>query len=377
MIIGLIVSETNKPSERFLETDIEIYRSLGHQVKVFANDPQSDTPYKAITKLSIKFLFIFFRMVIFKPQIIYRHLLLETKRNSILEAIKNTVKNLHILSENVDILIYAFGSLLMGKRYLAKAINIPAIISLRGADVGILPLSQPNFYYGISKNTSFHFVSEHLKKDFLNLYPEYVGYNSFIIEGAIDTAFFCKEKTAKNNNFLEICTIARFHWKKNLPLLINAIAELKKTSTKKIRLTIIGNGDKEEALFLKKQLKLTDSIRILENASKKQIKEELNQCDVYVQPSLQEGFCTALMEAMSCECLVISSNWNGVHQLITNKENGFILNKNSPHNLAKMILDISSYPEIRMKARNKILTNYSIEITKSKWNDILQEKFIK
>lgn len=137
MIIGLIVSETNKPSERFLETDIEIYRSLGHQVKVFANDPQSDTPYKAITKLSIKFLFIFFRMVIFKPQIIYRHLLLETKRNSILEAIKNTVKNLHILSENVDILIYAFGSLLMGKRYLAKAINIPAIISLRGADVGI------------------------------------------------------------------------------------------------------------------------------------------------------------------------------------------------------------------------------------------------
>ncbi len=70
------------------------------------------------------------------------------------------------------------------------------------------------------------------------------------------------------------------------------------------------------------------------------IPEVLSNSDCLVLPSSHEGLPYALLEAMACECLVISNNIPGVRNLIENQLNGYLLNTNNENEYVKTMKSI-------------------------------------
>lgn len=87
-----------------------------------------------------------------------------------------------------------------------------------------------------------------------------------------------------------------------------------------------------------------------------------NRSRFYFQLSIFEGFGVALCEAMLCECVPIGSNVNAIPEIIG--DTGFILNKRDPIQLEELLRKAmlqDDLDELGRKARQRILSNYSLE----------------
>ncbi len=51
----------------------------------------------------------------------------------------------------------------------------------------------------------------------------------------------------------------------------------------------------------------------------------MRDCDVYMQPSLHEGFCITLAEALCFDKPIVSTNFTGAKEQLKNRENGYVV----------------------------------------------------
>jgi glycosyltransferase involved in cell wall biosynthesis len=88
-----------------------------------------------------------------------------------------------------------------------------------------------------------------------------------------------------------------------------------------------------------------------------------------------EGLPCALMEAMSCELLCISSLVGNIGDILKDGITGFTFSSGDVSKLKElMIMALENYDgfiEIRENARKLIVNEYSYEITTDKWNKII------
>lgn len=162
-----------------------------------------------------------------------------------------------------------------------------------------------------------------------------------------------------------LCT-ATFEPRKNLPVLIQAFNELKSNNDFPHQLILIGEkGWKTKPIF--------DAIE--QSAFKKDIKhlgyvpiEHLSvlytKTDVFVYPSLYEGFGLPVLEAMSCGAPVLISNTSSLPEVGGDAAEYF--SPNSVTELSKKLLTICSNSTLRQSMRQKSLiqaSNFSWEKT--------------
>jgi glycosyltransferase involved in cell wall biosynthesis len=67
------------------------------------------------------------------------------------------------------------------------------------------------------------------------------------------------------------------------------------------------------------------------------IPEILANADVLIMPSLHEGLSYAVLEAMSCGCIVLANDIEGMDSLISDGENGYLVKDNSLSSYADLI----------------------------------------
>jgi len=96
---------------------------------------------------------------------------------------------------------------------------------------------------------------------------------------------------------------------------------------------------------------------------------------IFVMASETEGLPCALMEAMSCELLCISSLVGNIGDVLKDGITGFTF---SPGNISKlkelMIMSLENYnelTEVKRNARELIVNQYSYEKATDKWNKII------
>jgi glycosyltransferase involved in cell wall biosynthesis len=70
------------------------------------------------------------------------------------------------------------------------------------------------------------------------------------------------------------------------------------------------------------------------------VPEVLSNSDCLVLPSLHEGLSYAILEAMACECIVISNCIPSIRTLIKNQLSGYLLNTNDENEYVKKIKSI-------------------------------------
>ncbi len=133
-------------------------------------------------------------------------------------------------------------------------------------------------------------------------------------------------------------TIANFYETKGLDILIDAIAKIHDPH---IRCIIIGDGHLRPALEHQiEQLGLTDKVILAGKRNKAY--QYLKAFDIYIQPSRKEGFPWAVLEAMAAGLPIIATRVGSIPEMITNNENGLIIEARNPARIAESIRDLIS-----------------------------------
>ncbi len=157
-----------------------------------------------------------------------------------------------------------------------------------------------------------------------------------------------------------IGTIANLYPTKGLTTLIEAAEHLKHNNT--LTFFIIGEGTERPILEkLIKEKGLQKKVYLL--GSIPDAKEYLQAFDIFVLPSLKEGFPWALIEAMTARLPVIATRVGAIPEIIEDRQNGIIVEPGKPEQIAKAITEIlnSDYlkKEFAIKAHQTVLFKFT------------------
>ena len=183
------------------------------------------------------------------------------------------------------------------------------------------------------------------------------------------------EKILKTNlSELSLATIGAIDVKyKGQKYVLKAISKLKKAGYN-IKYYIIGAGDKKYLQKIVNKLNIEKNVEFTGAITHEEVFEKLDTIDIYIQPSLQEGLCRAIIEAMTKACPIMASNVGGNLELVKDKD--FIFKRKSVRQIVKIIKNISKEKMIEQAEKNfENAKEYSQKILEKKRKDIL-DKFI-
>lgn len=156
-----------------------------------------------------------------------------------------------------------------------------------------------------------------------------------------------------NKKQIVVGTIAAVNVKyKGQKYVIKAIKNLKKAGYN-ITYRIVGSGKKDFLEKYARKYQVLDLIKFEGSLEHDKIFEFLDDIDIYIQPSNQEGLCRALIEAMSRACPCIASSAGGNPELIDTK---YIFKKKDVNDLQNKIKQLVNEKELKMEA-NKNFKN--------------------
>ncbi len=150
-----------------------------------------------------------------------------------------------------------------------------------------------------------------------------------------------------------IGTIANFYPEKGLFHLIEALNVIFKKIPDAI-FVHLGYGPRKELIeTMIKDYGLEKKIFLLgapENFGEKlEAAAYLKFFDIFVLPSLKEGFPYAILEAMAAGLPIVASYVGGIPEMIANGENGFLVPTRNPDMLAEKIIELLQNPVLTQK----------------------------
>ena len=157
---------------------------------------------------------------------------------------------------------------------------------------------------------------------------------------------------------------------KGLFYLSRIIKKLEKTHKDKFNFTIIGSGPLEE--WLKNELPNTT---FKKNLSHKDVLKEMSLKDIFLFPSLFEGFGLVISEAMSCGMVVISTNRTGLKDISKGNDSILVPPKSISIVYKEIISIIENPKKFKIISINAIKTakKYNWKIYQDKLADTIKK----
>jgi glycosyltransferase involved in cell wall biosynthesis len=180
-------------------------------------------------------------------------------------------------------------------------------------------------------------VSPSLKEQILQFEPD-TGVE--VIGNVIDDAFFSPAApNQKKDAIFHFLTVAMLTERKGIGYLIEAVKLLSQETSSQFEVVIGGDGPiraelerRAENLGVMKYCRFTGAL------NRTEVRDWINQSDVFVLPSLGETFGVVLLEAMLCGKPVIATRCGGPEDLVT-PESGVLVNAADPAALARAMND--------------------------------------
>eukprot|EP01126_Amoeba_proteus_P004469 TRINITY_DN11490_c0_g2_i1.p1 TRINITY_DN11490_c0_g2~~TRINITY_DN11490_c0_g2_i1.p1 ORF type:complete len:346 (-),score=71.77 TRINITY_DN11490_c0_g2_i1:30-1067(-) len=145
-----------------------------------------------------------------------------------------------------------------------------------------------------------------------SLYPEDVS----VIPNAIDTSRFTPNPTAADPNKVTIVILSRLVYRKGIDLLIDVIPEICNRFPN-VHWIIGGDGPKRVDLEeVREKHQLHDRVEMLGSVPHSECRNVLVRGNIFLNCSLTEAFCIAIVEAASCGLLVVSTRVGGVPEVL-------------------------------------------------------------
>ncbi|WP_250434168.1 glycosyltransferase family 4 protein [Hanstruepera flava] len=154
---------------------------------------------------------------------------------------------------------------------------------------------------------------------------------------------FLKNQDLCDHNVLKVVSIGRPHWKKGYVYALDALKLLKDLGIS-FQYTLIEGSGAIEFQYQVHDLELGDEVELLGKLSDNMVDEYFNNADVLLLTSLGECEFDMVLKAMAIETLVLSTNCNGINDLIINGENGFLVPIRNAQAIADTLVMIKNLP---------------------------------
>lgn len=178
----------------------------------------------------------------------------------------------------------------------------------------------------------------------------------------------------------ELLFVGRLVEKKGVHFLLEAMPTvLKKHPT--VRLILAGSGPMEEELRQQAQrLHLSDRVTFSGMVSQAKLPELYRAATLAIFPFIvaksgdQEGFGLVQVEAMGCECPVITGDLPAIHDIVIHEKTGLIVESGNTQALADAIIRMLDDPDLCLRlageGRKRVLQKFDWEIIAAKYAGI-------
>ena len=388
MRIGLVIPAVPGYSETFFRSKIKGLQDKGHEVILFigsGNPRQGDICKVCCARRVSRSSFLmllsvcmtYVELMVRSPFSCIRFVRLEIEDGfSLKTVLEHLYINFHILTQKLDWLHFGFATMVLGRENAAKAIGAKMAISFRGYDVCIYPIKNGfDCYQHIwSKVDKVHTISD----DLLGIAYNRLGLLERIpvtkITPALNVERFRRQKISVGlHSPVRLLTVGRLHWKKGIDYAIEAAARLKRDGLD-YTYTIIGDGESYEQLsFLIHQLDLNDRVFLAGKKAPEEVASLMHESDIYLQPSVSEGFCNAVLEAQAAGLLCIVSDAEGLPENVINHETGWVFPKRKIAALISCIntilaMDKDQIKQVRERAVERVANEFYLEKQTNYWS---------
>lgn len=178
----------------------------------------------------------------------------------------------------------------------------------------------------------------------------------------------------KWNETVQISSFGFFREKKGFTDLIDALDILEnKLNFKNFKFDLYGNGRLGFLLRMKKIFQNVENLKI--NPWTDRMQEKLVESDIVVIPSRSESFSMVTIEAMAAGCLVVSTKCFGPEFIITNEDDGLLIEKQNPQIMAEKLKEIIEnkhhFTKLRENGRLMVSEKFSMENSKTEMEKLL------
>jgi len=377
MRIGLVLPATPAYSETFFQSKINGLITAGHQVVLFSGkaDPNFNLcpvvinpgvnrlKWVQLTNMVLSFFYLLFRA----PRPTWKFYRIERKSGrNFRQTFENIYLNSHILINKLDWLHFGFATMAIRRENTARAIGAKMAVSLRGFDISLYPLKNPGCYELLWQRVDkVHTISDALAQ---KAYKQGLSKAKLVVKitPAIDSILFKRIARTEPSNTIQLLTVGRLKWVKGLEYILEALVTLQKNGVD-FQYTIIGEGEEYERLrFAAHQLGVGEKVSFKGKLPHVDVKNAMEKADIYLQYSLQEGFCNAVLEAQAMGLLCIVSDAEGLPENVLHGQTGWVVPKRQQILLANQILDILKIPkakkqEIRETAIERVRKEFNLE----------------
>lgn len=229
-----------------------------------------------------------------------------------------------------------------------KTFKIPTVITTHGSDttVEILRGKARNIISICKKADYVICVSSKLQE--MLLYED-----SMLKTVVINNGFnsnLCKINKKPPHSIIQVSNLIA---QKKVDITIQAFKIIKSKYDDAV-LTIIGKGPEEQRLkLLCQELDIYDSVEFVGQLSNKEVLQRMSESEIFVMPSIREGFGIVYLEAMASGCITIGTQGEGIKDVIIHEENGILVPPDDPEIIAKSIVRCFEEPEYAEKIRTQ------------------------
>lgn len=176
-----------------------------------------------------------------------------------------------------------------------------------------------------------------------------------VIPNYVDTLLFSPKNEKK---LYDILFIGRFSHQKNILNFLESVKDMC------INILFIGNGSLENQIR-ESAKNSNNNFKWISSVKNNDIPRYMNQSKMFVLPSYYEGHPKILIEAMSCEMLVLASDVNGNNSIIKDGDNGFLCGTDSESIRAAIDsifkMENEKLNKIKSRARNYVIQKFSLD----------------
>lgn len=137
-----------------------------------------------------------------------------------------------------------------------------------------------------------------------------------VIPNAVDTAIFTPNLSKRDNSKITIIVISRLVYRKGVDLLSGVIPII---CDRHPEVNFVIGGDGPKRIVLEEVIEsnsLQERVTLLGSVNHEHVRDVLVTGDIFVNSSLTEAFCMAIVEAAACGLQVVSTNVGGIPEVL-------------------------------------------------------------
>lgn len=135
------------------------------------------------------------------------------------------------------------------------------------------------------------------------------------------------------------------------------------------RLILVGDGEERRNLEnLADKLNLNQKITFVGNIPNKDVSKYMKEADIFVLPSLSEGFPVVILEAMASGLPIVTTKIRGIPEIVKEGINGFLVEPRSSKKIAEKVVFLLRNENVA----TSISENNKVDVKQYSWENVVK-----